>query len=265
MTRFSDPRHTDLVRLPERTRRELERYARAALITPEELVDRVLTAHFRTLEKGIADNSEHTIAGSETPHSGPSDGFAGLDHQSSTRSFRRSKRAGVDDRTPDLFSYELIPPEEQKPVPARIDQSTTVELVDSSPSSGEAVFSVPNSGTPAISFSERIMPEYASMLGLNDTSAGLLSVTESTVWGRSRIKPGSFVEYETTDPVTQMLKRMRVFIMRSPDDQISEAGVLMIGDANPVARALLDAEEGDEVFLDEGGKNARSLRVIRVW
>jgi transcription elongation GreA/GreB family factor len=79
------------------------------------------------------------------------------------------------------------------------------------------------------------------------------------------VRPGSCVEYETTDPVTGGVKRVSVFIMRTLDDQISEEGVQPIKNATPVARALLEAEAGDEVFLDEDGPNARPLRVIRVW
>ena len=81
------------------------------------------------------------------------------------------------------------------------------------------------------------------------------------------VRPGSCVEYETTDPVTGGLKRVSVFIMRTLDDQISEEGVQPIRNATPVARALLEAEAeaGDEVFLDGDGPNARPLRVIRVW
>ncbi|MCA9773675.1 MAG: hypothetical protein KC466_14760 [Myxococcales bacterium] len=79
------------------------------------------------------------------------------------------------------------------------------------------------------------------------------------------VRPGSCVEYETADPVTGQPKRMRVFIMRSPDDTIEEEGVRSIGNATPVAQALLDAEAGDEVLLDEDAPEARPLRVIRVW
>ena len=90
---------------------------------------------------------------------------------------------------------------------------------------------------------------------------------EPTVARPVTVRPGSCVEYETTDPVTGGVKRLSVFIMRTLDDQISEEGVQPIGNATPIARALLEAEAeaGDEVFLDEDGPNARPLRVIRVW
>lgn len=40
-----------------------------------------------------------------------------------------------------------------------------------------------------------------------------------------------------------------------------------IGNATPIARALLEAEAeaGDEVFLDGDAPEARPLRVLRVW
>lgn len=79
------------------------------------------------------------------------------------------------------------------------------------------------------------------------------------------VRPGSCVEYETADPVTGKPKRMRVFIMRSPDDVIGEDGVQSIGNATPVAKALLDAEVGEEVFLDGDAPQARPLKVLRVW
>lgn len=79
------------------------------------------------------------------------------------------------------------------------------------------------------------------------------------------VRPGSCVEYETADPLTGRPKRMRVFIMRSPDDVIGEEGVQSIGNATPVASALLDAEVGDEVLLDGDAPQARPLRVLRIW
>ena len=54
-------------------------------------------------------------------------------------------------------------------------------------------------------------------------------------------------------------------IMRSPDDVIGEDGVQSIGNATPVAKALLDAEVGEEVFLDGDAPQARPLKVLRVW
>lgn len=81
----------------------------------------------------------------------------------------------------------------------------------------------------------------------------------------ARIRPGSCVEYETTDPVTNAQKRMRVFIMRSPDDQISEDGVQPIGNGTLVAKALIDAEAGEEVLLDPDGSNPRPLRILKTW
>lgn len=79
------------------------------------------------------------------------------------------------------------------------------------------------------------------------------------------VRPGSCVEYETADPVTGSPKRMKVFIMRSPDDVIGEDGVQSIGNGTPVAKALLDAEVGEEVFLDGDAPEARPLRVLKIW
>jgi transcription elongation GreA/GreB family factor len=58
---------------------------------------------------------------------------------------------------------------------------------------------------------------------------------------------------------------MKVYIMRSPDDVISEDGVQSIGNATPVAKALLDAEVGDAVFLDGDAPEARPLRILKIW
>lgn len=90
-------------------------------------------------------------------------------------------------------------------------------------------------------------------------------VPQTTPAPAATVRPGSCVEYETADPVTGKPKRMKVFIMRSPDDVIGEDGVQSIGNATPVAKALLEAEMGEKVFLEGDGPKARPLRIVKIW
>lgn len=468
MNKPSSPAHPDLGRLPDRTRRDLERFARAALITPEDLVDRVLTAHFRTFEGGDADEADRSPPGSDLSHFSSSDGpllsrflrhrlrgalsydriagyfrssllpsvrdllssiqsyrvlcnadleeadlevarlaacgrplsdhlqetryrvlhellsrgimevrvvggpglallhmkaglirypdgrscaflgsvnetfpgwsmneealwcseedkpagwvrsefdrfwdgaipigdavrsvpgsetpssdvavpgwisdmastfLTGFDPTRAVKAPRRSGKRTADQNTADLFTYE----------PNRsvaVQDSVRDKPVISTPSVETDLFSNPGAATvPArdpetpmpvdpqktIFYPDRIVPEYEKISRPPETPATQgphISITDLHETPRSRVTSGSRVEYETIDPVTLGPKRLRVFIMRSKDDKITEKGVQSIGNATPVALALLGAELGEEVLLDPGGPSERSLRIINIW
>jgi len=468
MNRSYPPAHLDLGQLPERTRRDLERYARAALITPEDLVDRVLTAHFQTLEGGDSDESDRLPPGSDLSHFSSSDGpllsrflrnrlrgalsydriagyfrssllpsvrdllgslqsyrvlcngdldeadmevarlaacgqplsdhlqedrykvlhelltrrvmevrvvggpgvaflhvkaglirypdgsscaflgsvnetfpgwsmneealwcseqvepagwvrsefdrfwneatpigdafrslpgperpspdvavpdwfsdidstlLSGFDPNGPGRSPRRSGKRAADQKTPDLFSYH---PTQS----VAVQESVREKPVISTPFVETDLFSNPETAAvPArdleppmsvdpqkpIFYPDRIVPEYEKISRPSETPATPgphMGGTDQKETPLQRVMSGSRVEYETIDPVTRTPNRVRVFIMRSQDDKITEKGVQSIGNATSAALALLGAELGEEVLLDPGGPRERSLRILNIW